>query len=118
MPVGTLFRRLAERAHHGYAGEREHNQQSSQRNGGCGSPPHVRSMQSFEQMVAYAERIGDDRQRRVDRAAGREERTVDDIEVVDIMSPAIGVQNRLLRIGAEAAGSVLMPHSFQAESAS
>jgi hypothetical protein len=69
-------------------------------------------MQSFEQMVAYTERVGDDRQRRVDSAAGREERTVDNIKVVEVMSPAIYVQNRLLWIGAEAAGSVLMPHSF------
>src|SRR6266513_2510510 len=44
--------------------------------------------QSFNQMFTHAQRIGHDRQRRIDRAAGDEEAAVYDIKIVEIVSLA------------------------------
>jgi hypothetical protein len=110
--VATPLCALAECTHHGDAGESQHNQQDTQRNGWL-ADSRARSMEPFEQMIPHAQRIGDDGQRWIDRSAGGEERTIDDIQVVDVMRPAIGIQNRLLRVRAKAAGPVLMADAFE-----
>mgnify|MGYP000468372158 CR=1 FL=1 len=61
--------------------------------------------------VADAERVRHDRQRGVHGRRRREEPAVDDVEVVDVVRPAVDVEHRGPRIGAEAAGAVLMRHA-------
>ena len=69
------------------------------------------SVHPFEQVVAHAQRVGHDRQRRVHRAARREEAAVDDVEVVEIVGLAVGIERRRLRVVAEADRAVLMRHA-------
>ena len=52
--------------------------------------------------------LGNDRQRRIDGARGYQARSVDDLEVVQIMSFAVGIENADARIVAHAARAVLM----------
>ena len=52
-------------------------------------------------MVSNPDSVGHRGQRRVDRADAREEARVDDVQVVDLVRPAIGVQNRRGGIGSE-----------------
>src|SRR5258708_601150 len=68
----------------------------------------ARSTDPLEQVVADAERIGDDRQRRVHGADRREEARVDDVEVVEFVGLAIHVEYRRRRVGAEADRAGLM----------
>src|SRR4029453_16701894 len=69
---------------------------------GCGTRT-PRSLDSLEQVVANAERVGHRRQRGVHRADAREEARVDDIEVVELVRLAVGVEHRRRGIGAESA---------------
>src|SRR3954453_17069138 len=66
------------------------------RTGGAGA-------EALEQVVADAQRVGHCGQCRVAGADGREEARVDDVEVVDLVRPAVGVQHRRRRVTAEAA---------------
>ena len=61
--------------------------------------------EALEQVVAHPQRVGHRRQRRVDRADAREEAGVDDVEVVDLVRAAVGVEHRRRRVEAEAAGA-------------
>ena len=49
---------------------------------------------ALEQVVADAQRVGHRGQRRVDGADAREEARVDDVEVVELVRPAVGVEHR------------------------
>ena len=62
----------------------------------------------FEQMVADPQRVGDDRQRRVHRRARGEEAGIDDIEIVDLVRPAVDVERRGLGSMPEADRAVLV----------
>src|SRR5215470_5163125 len=64
--------------------------------------------QPRDKVIADAERVGHDRKRGVDGRARREERRVDDVEVVDLVRAAVHVKRRRGRIDAEARGTVLM----------
>jgi hypothetical protein len=55
-----------------------------------------------------AERVGHRGERRVHRTAAPEDACVQDVEVVELVGPAIGVQRRRGRIRAEPAGTGLM----------
>ena len=59
-------------------------------------------------MVSHAHRIRDDGERRVHGRAGWEEATVNYIQIVDVVSFAVDVKRRSLRIMAEADSTVLM----------
>ena len=59
-------------------------------------------------MVAYPQRVGHDRQRRVDRAAGDKKAAVDDVEIVEIVGFAVNVERAGFRIVAEAHRADLM----------
>ena len=63
-------------------------------------------------MVCDANSIGDDGERWVYRAAGREEAGVDNIEVIEVVGFAVNVKDGLFRVGAEAAGTVLVAYAF------
>ena len=52
---------------------------------------------AVEQVIAHAQRVGHDRQRRIHRAARREEAAVHDVEVVDFVRPAVDIERRGLR---------------------
>ena len=67
-------------------------------------------------MIADAQRVGDDREGRVDRAARTEETPVDDVEIVQIMGFTVGVQSAGRPIFAEANRSYLMRHTRQRNS--
>ena len=58
---------------------------------------------ALEEVVADAQRVRHRGQRRVHRADAREEARVDDVEVVDLVRAAVGVEHRRRRVGAEAA---------------
>src|SRR5581483_4697606 len=53
-------------------------------------------------MAAHAQRVGHDRERRVDRAAGNEEAAVDDIEIVEVVRFAVNIESAGFGILAEA----------------
>ena len=59
-------------------------------------------------MIADAQRVRHDRQRRVDRAAGNEEAAVDDIEIVEVMRLAVGIESARCGVGAKAHGADLV----------
>src|SRR5260370_10062128 len=67
----------------------------------------------LDQVIAYTQRVGHDRQRRINCRARREEASVNHVQVIDFMSPAVGVQHGIRRIVAEAAGSGLLRDSGQ-----
>ncbi len=60
------------------------------------------------QMLADPQGVGHDRQRRIDRRAGREEAAVHDVEVVEFVGLAVHVEGRGLRVAPEADRPVLM----------
>src|SRR5215471_12009580 len=62
----------------------------------------------FEQVVANAKRVGDDRQRGIHGGARREKAAIDDIEIVDFVRPAVHVECRCLGIVSEANRAVLV----------
>ncbi len=66
------------------------------------------SAHPLEQVVADAERVGHRGQRRVHGADAREEAGVDDVEVVELVGPAVAVEHRRRRVGAEPAGAGLV----------
>src|SRR5215467_7472778 len=74
------------------------------------------STEAILQVVCDAQRIGDDRQGRIDRTAGGEKTRVHGVEVVQIVRSAVGIQYRALRILAETQGPVLMRHAGQRDS--
>src|SRR5215475_1910677 len=59
-------------------------------------------------MIADAQRIGDDSERRVHGADRDEETGIDDIEVIKVVSLAIEIERRCLGVAAEADGPGLM----------
>jgi hypothetical protein len=71
------------------------------------------SFQTFEQTVSDSQGVGDDSQGRVHSSEGGEERSVHDVEIINVVRAAVQVQHRSLRIRAEPAGAVLMSDSFQ-----
>src|SRR4051794_10479572 len=66
------------------------------------------SAESFDQVVPDPQGIGDGRERRVHRADAGEEARVDDVEVVDLVGPAVDVQGGGSRVGAEPDGAGLV----------
>src|SRR5262245_61447829 len=63
------------------------------------------------EVLADADRVRHRRQRRVHGADAREEAGVDDVEVVELVGLAVDVEDRRLRIRAEAARARLMRHA-------
>ena len=59
-------------------------------------------------MVADAQGVGHRRERRVHRADAAEKAGVDDVQVVELVGLAVRVEDRRLRIVAEAAGARLV----------
>ena len=59
-------------------------------------------------MVANPERIGDNRQGRIDRADRREEACICHVQIIDPMRLAVEIENRLFRIGSEPQRAGLM----------
>src|SRR5438132_10885022 len=72
------------------------------------SPGPSRSCEPALQVVADAERVGHDGQRRVHRGARRKEATVDHVEIVHLVSLAVGVERRGPRVVAEPDRPVLV----------
>jgi hypothetical protein len=73
----------------------------------------IGSSKPFDEVVRNADRVGDDCERRIHRAAGREKRRIDDIKVIQVVRAAVHVQNRLLRVHTEAACPVLMTDALE-----
>ena len=67
----------------------------------------------FDQMVADAERVRHDRQRRIHGRARGEEAAVDDVQIVDLVRLAVDIQSRGFRVVPEANGPVLMRDAGQ-----
>src|SRR6266542_677760 len=66
----------------------------------------------MNQMVCYTQRVGGDRQSRIDPSARREERTVDDIEVRERMSTVHRVENTRGGVRAKSASATCMGYPF------
>ena len=66
-----------------------------------------------QQMVRDANGVGDDRQRRIDRTCRHKTRSIDDIEIVQIMSLAMRVEHAGRRIRPHAASAVLVADTLQ-----
>src|SRR5271166_2787755 len=90
----------------------------SLRKTGLRSTTHSRSFddaraQALQNVIAHAQRIGHDRQRRVYRRARREKAAVDDVKILEIMGFAIHIERRGLGIVPEADGAVLVGDTRQ-----
>src|SRR3974390_1423482 len=68
---------------------------------------HARA-QALQNVIAHAQRIGYDRQRRIHRRARREEAAIHNVEILEIMGFAIHIERRSLGIVPEADGAVLV----------
>src|SRR5581483_2493058 len=66
------------------------------------------SLQSLRNPIGDAQGVGDDGQRRVDRADRRKEAGIGEIEVVELVRLAVEVEHRVSRIDAEARGAGLV----------
>src|SRR3954453_1035761 len=64
--------------------------------------------EALEQVVADAQAVGHRRERRVHRPDAREEARVDDVEVVDLVRPAVAVEHGARRVVPEAARAGLV----------
>src|SRR6266850_442418 len=63
---------------------------------------------SLDQVFTHAQRIGHDRQRRIDGAAGDEEATVDDVKIIQIVRSAVHIERARLGIATETHRADLM----------
>src|SRR6516225_6655791 len=72
------------------------------------SPCDQISTDPLQQVITYTQGVGHDGQRRIHRAARREEAAVDDIEIVEIVRLAVRIERRAQRIAAEASRPALM----------
>ena len=61
------------------------------------------SRQPLQQVIGHTDRIGDRGEGRVHRSDADEEARVHDIQIVELMSLAVDIQYRGLRIGSEPA---------------
>src|SRR5688500_20218194 len=66
-------------------------------------------------MVGDSQRLRGDRQTGVDRCRRREERGVDDEEILDVMRAAVRIQHRVTRVAAEAERAALVRGVLAAE---
>jgi hypothetical protein len=66
-------------------------------------------------VVGYADGVGDDGERGVDGAGGDEAGGVDDVEVVEVMGLAVGVEDAGGGVVAHAAGAVLVADAFEGD---
>ena len=66
-------------------------------------------------MITHPQRIGDNRQRWVDRARRTKERAVDHVEVVQIVCPAVQIEHRGRRIFAKATSAALVGNALQGD---
>src|SRR5271166_5026760 len=66
---------------------------------------HARA-QALQNVIAHAQRVGHDCQRRIHRRARREEAAIDYVQVVEIVSFAVRIETRSLQIVPEADGAV------------
>src|SRR5260370_25368652 len=67
--------------------------------------------QAFHQVIAHSKCIGHDGEGGIDGSARREEASVYNVEVVDVMSFAVHVQHGSLRVLSKTNGAVLMGHA-------
>ena len=70
--------------------------------------PRIRPAKRLSNVIRDAQRLRRDRQPRVDRRGRREERRIDDEQVVDVVRAAERIEHRRARIGAEAERAALM----------
>src|SRR5262245_64826978 len=71
------------------------------------------SLEPLEQVIADAERVGHDRERRIDCSARGKEARVDDVEVVELVRLAVRVQRGCLRVVPEPNRAVLVREAGQ-----
>src|SRR6266700_2118197 len=71
------------------------------------------SAEARENVVADADGVGHDGQRRIDRAARREKAAIHDIQVVYVVRFAMRIERRHLWIVAKSHGSILMGNARQ-----
>src|ERR1700694_5463096 len=64
-------------------------------------------------MIAYTQSIGHDGQRRIDCGAGREEASVYDVNVIELVRLAVHIESRTFRIAPEPDRAVLVGHACQ-----
>src|SRR2546422_4857817 len=75
----------------------------------------TRLPQPPREVLAHTQRVGHDRERRIDGGARRKERRVDDVKVVDFVGAAVRIQRRGGRVEAEAHGAVLVRHAREGD---
>src|SRR5262245_58138280 len=76
------------------------------------SPPRGGLLrESLREVLAETYRVRDRRDRGIHRPDAWEEARVDDVEVVELVRLAVGVEHRRLRVGAEAARACLVRDS-------
>lgn len=71
----------------------------------------ARHLETIKQVIAHAHRVRDDRKTRIHGAAGWEEATIHNVEIIEIVCLAVDVQGAGLRIFSEPDRPVLMGYS-------
>src|SRR6516225_8225744 len=70
----------------------------------------------FQDVIAHAERVCHDGQRRIHSSAGGEEAAVNDVQVIELVRLAVRIERRSLRIAAEPDRAVLMRYTREGDS--
>jgi len=65
-------------------------------------------MRPLEQVIAHTQRVGDDGEPGIDRAAGREKASIDNVEIIQLVCFAIAIERARLRVVSEPDRTVLM----------
>src|SRR6266508_6768162 len=68
---------------------------------------------SLEQVIADAQRVGDDGEPGIDRATRAKEACIDHVEIIQLVRFAVAIERARLRVVAEADGTVLVRHASE-----
>jgi len=63
-----------------------------------------------DKVIAHPQRIGDNGQRRIESAAAWEKACVDDIQIIDLVCPAVQVEDGTGGVRPESQGPILVAH--------
>src|SRR5438094_10088801 len=69
------------------------------------------SIHSLEQVIAHPQRVRDDGQSWIDRAAGAKEACIDHVKIIQLVRFAVAIERARLRVVSEPDGAILVRHA-------